>query len=120
MTNVRLAFLVLLLLVGCSRFRGEPASLDDIAKVVEALRGAGCTAVREIDVDSDGFEVEGATCNDGKSYDINSTRSSPSSLSARTGSREIHPFASYTPSKAVSIGQQLSRSEPMRQLLILT
>ena len=70
MTNVRLAFLVLLSLVGCSRFRGEPASLDDIAKVVEALRGAGCTAVREIDVDSDGFEVEGATCNDGKSYDI--------------------------------------------------
>jgi Peptidase propeptide and YPEB domain len=44
--------------------------LEDITKVVEALRTAGCTALREIDTDSDGFEIEGATCNDGKSYDM--------------------------------------------------
>ena len=70
MANFRISLLVLLLLAGCSKVRGEPASLDDITKVVEALRAAGCTAVREIDVDADGFEVEGATCEDGKSYDV--------------------------------------------------
>ncbi|MBK5198975.1 MAG: PepSY domain-containing protein [Methyloceanibacter sp.] len=70
MASVRISLLVLLLLAGCSKFRGEPASLDDITKVVEALRAAGCTAVREIDVDRDGYEVEGAACEDGKSYDI--------------------------------------------------
>ena len=62
--------LMLLVLVGCGKIRGEPASLDEIAKVVEALRTAGCTAVREIDVDSDGYEIEGAICEDGKSYDV--------------------------------------------------
>lgn len=70
MTTLRFALLALLLLAGCGKFRGEPASLEDITKVVEALRAAGCTAVREIDADSDGFEIEGATCNDGKSYDM--------------------------------------------------
>ena len=70
MANFRISLLVLLLLAGCSKVRGEPASLDDITKVVEALRAAGCTAVREIDVDADGFEIEGATCEDGKPYDM--------------------------------------------------
>ena len=44
--------------------------MDDVTKVVEALRVNGCTAVRQIDVDSDGYEVEGAVCEDGKSYDV--------------------------------------------------
>jgi hypothetical protein len=71
MTDVRIWLLVLLLLGGCDRLRGEPAALDDITKVVEAVRAAGCTAVREIDVDAGGgYEVEGAICRDGKSYDI--------------------------------------------------
>ena len=70
MANFRISLLVLLLLAGCSKVRGEPASLDDITKVVEALRAAGCTAVRQIDVDADGFEIEGARCEDGKSYDV--------------------------------------------------
>ena len=70
MTGVRISLLALLLLAGCSKFRGEPAKLEDIAKVMEALRTAGCTAIREIDVDADGYEVEGAVCDDGKSYDM--------------------------------------------------
>ena len=70
MNGVRISLLVLILLAGCSKFRGEPASLEDITKVVEALRANGCTAVRQIDVDSDGYEVEGAVCEDGKSYDV--------------------------------------------------
>jgi hypothetical protein len=70
MTDIRLWLLILILLGGCDKFRGEPATLDEITKVVEALRAAGCTAVREIDVDADGYEVEGATCGDGKSYDV--------------------------------------------------
>jgi peptidase YpeB-like protein len=44
--------------------------LEDITKVVEELRATGCTAIREIDVDSDGYEVEGAVCEDGKSFDV--------------------------------------------------
>lgn len=70
MTSVRISLLALLVLAGCSKFRGEPASLEDLTKVIEALRTAGCTAVREIDVDNDGYEVEGAVCEDGKSYDV--------------------------------------------------
>jgi uncharacterized protein YceK len=70
MTNFRISLLVLLLLAGCSKVRGEPASLEDVTKVIEALRAAGCTAVREIDVDADGFEIEGATCENGKAYDM--------------------------------------------------
>ena len=70
MTNVLISLLVLLLPVGCGKVRGEPASLDEITKVVDALRAAGCTAVREIDVDSDGYEIEGAACEGGKSFDV--------------------------------------------------
>jgi hypothetical protein len=70
MIGLRIALLMLLVLAGCGKFRGEPASLDEITKVVDALRASGCTAVREIDVDSDGYEIEGAICEDGKSYDV--------------------------------------------------
>ena len=70
MTSARVSVLALLLLLaGCSKFRGEPASLEDITKVLEALKIAGCTAVREIDVDADGYELEGVAC-EGKSYDL--------------------------------------------------
>ena len=70
MAGGRTLLLVLLLLGGCGKFGAEPATLDEIIKVVEALRAAGCTAVLEIDVDRDGYEAEGVTCNDGKSYDM--------------------------------------------------
>ncbi len=70
MTGVRISLLVLLLLAGCDKVRGEPASLEDVTKVLEALSAAGCTAIRQIDVDRDGYEIEGATCEDGKSYDM--------------------------------------------------
>ena len=66
-----ISMLVLLLLVtGCDTLAGKPASLEEITKVVDALRAAGCTALRELEVDEDGYEVDGATCNDGKSYDM--------------------------------------------------
>jgi hypothetical protein len=42
-----------------------------MAKVVEALKAAGCTAVSEIEAErSGGFEVEGAICEGGKRFDI--------------------------------------------------
>ena len=63
MAGGRTLLLVLLLLGGCGKFGAEPATLDEIIKVVEALRAAGCTAVLEIDVDRDGYEAEGVTCN---------------------------------------------------------
>jgi Peptidase propeptide and YPEB domain len=72
MMRLRIALLMLLVLVlaGCEKFRGEPASLDEITKVINALRASGGTAVSEIDVDSDGYEIEGAICEDGKRNDV--------------------------------------------------
>jgi hypothetical protein len=58
------------LLGGCGKIGGKPATLDEIAKVIEALRAAGCTGLHELDVESDEYEVGGVVCNDGKSYDI--------------------------------------------------
>ena len=70
MARGRMLLLVLLLVGGCGKFEAEPATLDEIARALEALRAAGCTALLEIDVDRDGYEAEGVTCNDGKSYDM--------------------------------------------------
>jgi hypothetical protein len=42
-----------------------------MAKVVETLKAAGCTAVSEIETErSGGFEVEGAICEEEKRFDI--------------------------------------------------
>ncbi len=66
-----LVLLVFWLLVGgCDVFAPPPASLDEITKVVEALRAAGCTGLHELDVETDEYEVEGVICGDGKSYDM--------------------------------------------------
>ena len=62
--------LALLLMVGCEKLASKPASLDEITKVVEALRAAGCTGLKELDVETEEYEVGGVVCNDGKSYDI--------------------------------------------------
>jgi hypothetical protein len=59
-----------LMLGACDRIASEPASLDEIAKVVEALRAAGCTGLKELEVERNGFEVDGVVCNDGNVYDI--------------------------------------------------
>lgn len=70
MSSGRMLLLVLVLLGGCGKIGGKPATLDEIAKVIEALRAAGCTGLHELDVESDEYEVGGVVCNDGKSYDI--------------------------------------------------
>lgn len=54
----------------CDKFSATPASLDDVGKVVEALRAAGCTGLLELDVEGDGYEAEGVTCGDGETYDM--------------------------------------------------
>jgi hypothetical protein len=38
--------------------------------VIDAPRTAGCTGLKELDVETDEYEVGGAVCSDGKSYDI--------------------------------------------------
>ena len=68
--HVILMLVLLFLVAGCDKMSGKPASLEEITKVVEALRAAGCTALLELEVEQDGYEVDGATCNDGKSYDM--------------------------------------------------
>ena len=70
MRNALVLLLFLSMLVGCDKLTSKPASLDEITKVVDALRAAGCTGLKELDVETDEYEVGGVVCNDGKSYDM--------------------------------------------------
>jgi hypothetical protein len=70
MRNGLMVVLVLFILGGCEKLASKPASLDEIAKVIDALRAAGCTGLQELDVDSDEYEVGGVVCADGNSYDV--------------------------------------------------
>jgi hypothetical protein len=70
MRNGLMLLLSLVLLGGCEKLASKPASLDEIAKVLDALRTAGCTGLKELDVESDEYEVGGVLCSDGKSYDM--------------------------------------------------
>jgi len=70
MRNGLMLLMFLFMLGGCEKFASKPASLDEIAKVVDALRTAGCTGLKELDVETDEYEVGGVVCSDGKSYDI--------------------------------------------------
>jgi hypothetical protein len=56
--------------VRCEKLASKPASLDEIAKVIDGLRAAGCTGLQELDVETDEYEVGGVVCSDGKSYDM--------------------------------------------------
>jgi hypothetical protein len=62
--------LFLFLLGGCEKLASKPASLDEITKVIDALRAAGCTGLQELDVETDEYEVGGVVCGDGRSYDM--------------------------------------------------
>ena len=70
MRNALVLLLFLSMLVGCEKLTSKPASLEEITKVVDALRAAGCTGLKELDVETDEYEVGGVVCNDGKSYDM--------------------------------------------------
>jgi hypothetical protein len=69
MRNGLMLLLFLFMLGGCEKLASKPASLDEIAKVIETLRTAGCTGLKELDVETDEYEVGGVVC-DGKSYDV--------------------------------------------------
>lgn len=58
------------MLAGCDRLASKPASLDEITKVIEALRAAGCTGLKELDVEAEEYEAGGVVCEEGKSYDV--------------------------------------------------
>jgi hypothetical protein len=58
------------MLTGCDRLSSKPASLDDITKVIEALRAAGCTGLKELDVEAEEYEAGGVVCAEDKSYDV--------------------------------------------------
>jgi hypothetical protein len=70
MRSVLMLLLCSTMLAGCDRLASKPASLEEVTKVVEALRAAGCTGLQELEVESDEYEVGGAVCAEGKSYDI--------------------------------------------------
>jgi hypothetical protein len=48
----------------------DSAKLEDISKVLEALKAAGCTSLIELDVKSDGYKLGGVACNDSQVYDM--------------------------------------------------
>lgn len=70
MRNGLMLLLFLSMLGGCEKLASKPASPDEITKVIDALRAAGCTGLQELDVEADEYEVGGVLCNDGKSYDM--------------------------------------------------
>jgi len=57
-------------LMSVTAANAETAKLDDISKVLDALRAAGCSSLIEIDVQSDGYKVGGVACTDGQVYDM--------------------------------------------------
>ncbi len=68
MRIVLAAVTVVSLLVG-SAFAGRPVTADETVRISEALAAAGCTG-GEIEFDDGKFEVEKATCADGKLYEL--------------------------------------------------
>ena len=68
--NGLIMLLLLFMLGGCEKLASKPASLEEIAKVMDALRAAGCTGLQELDVENDEYEVGGVVCTDEKSYDM--------------------------------------------------
>lgn len=70
MRNGLMLVLFLFLLGGCDRLASKPASLEEITKVIDALRAAGCTGLQELEVETEEYEVGGVLCSDGKSYDM--------------------------------------------------
>lgn len=70
MRNGLMLLAALLLMGGCEKLASKPASLEEITKVIDALRAAGCTGLKELDVETEEYEVGGVVCNDGKSYDM--------------------------------------------------
>jgi hypothetical protein len=50
-------------------FAGRPVTDEERTKLVEALKAQGCTGGK-MEFDSNKFEVDDATCADGKKYDL--------------------------------------------------
>ena len=46
------------------------AKLDEIGKVLDALRAAGCSSLTELHAKSDGYKVDGVACSDGQVYNM--------------------------------------------------
>jgi len=42
---------------GCEKLASKAASLTRLVKVIDALRTAGCTGLKELDVETDEYEV---------------------------------------------------------------
>jgi peptidase YpeB-like protein len=65
------AALTLMLLASPTLARDRPATKDEQAKVVAAVKAEGCSGgTIQFDVDDNEFEVDNAKCADGKVYDL--------------------------------------------------
>lgn len=53
--------------------RDRSASFEELAKVLDQLKSAGCTALQSLDAEDAGYEAEGVVCNSEK-FDINLDR----------------------------------------------
>jgi hypothetical protein len=65
-----MVYVAVFLLASVSSANADSANLEDISKVLEALKAAGCTSLIELDVKSDGYKLGGVACNDSQVYDM--------------------------------------------------
>ena len=67
--GAQLLLLVLFLVTGCDS-SSKPASVDEVSKLIDALRAAGCTGLLGLKSESEGYEVWGASCGDENRYEV--------------------------------------------------
>lgn len=72
MNSIRLLAVAAAAAIACSlpASAGEPAPLDQWRKLIDALEAAGCSSAAELSAESWGWDVEDATCADGKRRDL--------------------------------------------------
>ena len=61
--------LVLVALTSTTALAGRPVTDQERAKLEEAVKAQGCSGGK-LEFDDEKFEVDDATCSDGKKYDI--------------------------------------------------
>lgn len=64
-----LTVLATISLAAGAQARDRSAPFEELAKAIEALKAAGCTALQSLDAEEPGFEAEGVICG-GSTYSI--------------------------------------------------
>lgn len=67
--KIALAAVVALCILAPSAFAGRPVTDQERVKLEEAIKAQGCSGGK-LEFDDGKFEVDDASCNDGKRYDL--------------------------------------------------